>query len=81
MKEQTALMDLLQWLRETLPMDLDTPRMIEEQIENLMHKEKRIIMLAYMNGQENLRDKILENDTTYHLKEKNALEYYNEKFL
>ena len=38
--KQTALKELLQWVRATLPMDLDTPRMIEEKIESLLPMEK-----------------------------------------
>jgi len=38
--KQTALQELLQWVRATLPMDLDTPRMIEEKIESLLPMEK-----------------------------------------
>ena len=46
MAQQTALMELLNWVRATLPMDLDTPRMIEEKIESLMDREKEQIMQA-----------------------------------
>lgn len=39
-KQQTAMNELLVWVRKTLPMDLDYPRMIEEKIESLIPKEK-----------------------------------------
>jgi hypothetical protein len=45
--KQTALQELLQWVRATLPMDLDTPRMIEEKIESLLPMEKEQIEDAY----------------------------------
>ena len=45
--KQTALQELLQWVRATLPMDLDTPRMIEEKIESLLRMEKEQIEDAY----------------------------------
>lgn len=50
MPEQTALMELLQWVRSTLPMDLDTPRMIEEKIESLLPKEKEQLNIARLDG-------------------------------
>jgi hypothetical protein len=41
MENKTAMQELLEWTRNTLPMDLDTPKMIEEKIESLLLKEKR----------------------------------------
>lgn len=40
MANTTAMKELLEWIRMTLPMDLDTPRMIEAKIESLLAKEK-----------------------------------------
>jgi len=37
------MQELLEWVRATLPMDLDTPRMIEEKIESLLEKEKEVM--------------------------------------
>jgi hypothetical protein len=37
---KTPMQELLEWVRATLPMDLDTPRLIEEKIESLLEKEK-----------------------------------------
>ena len=37
------MQELLEWVRVTLPMDLDTPRMIEEKIESLLEKEKEVM--------------------------------------
>ena len=36
------MQELLEWVRTTLPMDLDTPRMIEQKIESMLEKEKEI---------------------------------------
>ena len=37
---KTPMQELLEWVRANLPMDLDTPRLIEEKIESLLEKEK-----------------------------------------
>jgi hypothetical protein len=37
---KTAMQELLVWVRATLPMDLDTPILIEQKIESLLDKEK-----------------------------------------
>ena len=47
---KTPMQEMLEWVRATLPMDLDTPRMIEEKIESLLEKEKEVIMNAYIFG-------------------------------
>ena len=47
---KTALQDMLEWVRATFPMDLDTPRMIEDKIESLLDKEKEQIKLAFREG-------------------------------
>ena len=47
---KTSMQELLEWVRATLPMDLDTPQMIEQKIESLLEKEKEQIMDAYMEG-------------------------------
>ena len=44
------MQELLEWVRKTLPMDLDTPRMIEAKIESLIPVEKDQIKLAYIDG-------------------------------
>jgi hypothetical protein len=38
--KQTAMQEMLEWVRATLPMDLDTPRLIEEKIESMLEKEE-----------------------------------------
>jgi hypothetical protein len=47
MANKTAMQELLEWVRKTLPMDLDTPRMIEDKIESLLPKEKEQIQKAF----------------------------------
>jgi len=47
---KTPMQDMLEWVRATLPMDLDTPRMIEQKIESMLEKEKEVIMNAYIFG-------------------------------
>jgi len=47
---KTAMQELLEWVRTTLPMDLDTPMLIEEKIESLLEKERWQIMNAYDVG-------------------------------
>jgi hypothetical protein len=49
---KTAMQELLEWVRATLPMDLDTPMLIEEKIKSLLEKEKEQIENAYDKGQE-----------------------------
>ena len=44
------MQELLEWVRATLPMDLETPRLIEQKIESMLEKEKEVIMDAYWEG-------------------------------
>ena len=37
---KTAMQELLEWVRATLPMDLETPQMIEQKIKSMLDKEK-----------------------------------------
>ena len=37
---KTPMQELLEWVRATLPMDLDTPRLIEQKIESMLEKEE-----------------------------------------
>jgi hypothetical protein len=50
MKDKTAMQQMLGWVRKTLPMDLDTPRMIEAKIESLLKVEKEQIKNAWLDG-------------------------------
>jgi len=40
---KTPMQELLEWVRATLPMDLETPQMIEEKIESMLEKEKEVM--------------------------------------
>jgi hypothetical protein len=42
---KTPMQELLEWVRATLPMDLDTPQMIEQKIESMLKKEEETEML------------------------------------
>jgi len=68
---KTAMQELLEWVRATLPMDLDTPRLIEEKIESLLQKEKEQIMDAYERGFESQHDARVPQSSG---------KYYNETF-
>ena len=70
MAQQTALMELLDWVRATLPMDLDAPRMIEEKIESLLPKERGQIIDAHDVGYIDSVNK--KNETSE--------QYYNETY-
>jgi len=50
MANKTAMQELLEWTRKTFPMDLDTPRMIEDKIESLLVVEREQIEDAYNYG-------------------------------
>lgn len=47
---KTAMNEMLQWVRNTLPMDLDWPRMIEDKIESLLEKEKQQMLESSISG-------------------------------
>ena len=67
MKDKTAMQEMLEWTRKTFPMDLDTPRMIEDKIESLLAKEREQIEDAYNYGY--LDYQILAHD--------DAVQYYD----
>ncbi len=69
---KTPVQELLEWVRATLPMDLETPRLIEQKIESMLEKEKEVITSAYNKG----KDYYFYNNTTM----PNAEEYYNKTF-
>ena len=69
---KTPMQELLEWVRATLPMDLETPRLIEHKIESMLEKEKEVITSAYNKG----KDYYFYNNTTM----PNAEEYYNKTF-
>ena len=71
---KTPMQELLEWVRATLPMDLDTSRMIEEKIESMLEKEKEVIKDAYWDGGQDVptHSSSVENwyDKTFNTKEK-----------
>lgn len=67
MANKTAMQEMLEWTRRTFPMDLDTPRMIEDKIESLLIKEREQIEDAYNYGY--LDYQILAHD--------DAVQYYD----
>jgi hypothetical protein len=64
---KTPMQELLEWVRATLPMDLDTPQIIEQKIESLIEKEKEQRMEAWCNGYDSC-DEDISGDS--------PLEYY-----
>lgn len=70
MENKTAMQEMLEWTRRTFPMDLDTPRMIEDKIESLMAKEKDQIIDAYWASYQEGQ----------YSGDKTAEEYYNETY-
>jgi len=47
---KTPMQGILEWVRATLPMDLETPQMIEQKIVSLLEKEKEQIVNAYTSN-------------------------------
>ena len=75
---KTPMQELLEWVRETLPMDLDTPRMIEEKIESLLEKEKEFALNIW--GQYE-KECIIYNDYLGdHAYSIEAIEWYDQTF-
>ncbi len=70
----TAMQEMLEWVRATMPMDLDAVMLIEEKIKSLMEKEKMQIINARIDG-DTWSTAIKEMRTTY------AELYYNETYL
>lgn len=73
MAQQTALMELLDWVRASQTIDLYTQEMLEDKIKSLMDREKDTIRVAYMNGQEDMN-----KEFPYH---HSSLDYYNKTFI
>ena len=66
---KTPMQEMLEWVRATLPMDLDWPRIIEHKIESLLEKEKEMIEDIYVVGYSDGDNGFYFND-----------DYYNETF-
>jgi hypothetical protein len=73
---KTAMQELLEWVRATLPMDLETPQMIEQKIKSMLDKEKeQMIDFA--------RNIIIDATCSvegYVTTEKDIEDYYSENF-
>ena len=41
------MQEMLEWVRATLPMDLDWPMLIEQKAESLLEKEKEVMYRCY----------------------------------
>jgi hypothetical protein len=82
MEIKTAMQELLEWTRKTLPMDLDTPRMIEAKIESLLKVEKEQIKDArdsYINQiSDEINDMLIYGEVRH--KELTSEEYYNKTY-
>ena len=70
MSNKTAMQQMLEWTRKTFPMDLDTPRMIEDKIESLLKVEREQIEKAFYDS---MVDIVLG-------KMSSPEEYYNETY-
>ena len=49
------MQEMLEWTRKTFPMDLDTPRLIEDKVQELLEKEKEQIIDAWIATDNELR--------------------------
>jgi len=69
---KTPMQELLEWVRATLPMDLDTPRLIERKIESLLEKEKEVMCEFADDYQRNCFQKSADDyfKETFNTKEK-----------
>jgi uncharacterized protein (DUF2164 family) len=69
---KTAMQEMLEWVRRIFPMDLDTPRMIEDKIESLLEKEKEQLIQAHIDAFDNIVVEFKKRDL--------AEQYYNKKY-
>jgi len=76
------MQEMLEWVRATLPMDLDTSRLIEEKVISMLEKEKEVIIDAHIDGQCDETDGYpIEIVEEYHNQTiEIAEEYYNQTF-
>ena len=82
---KTPMQEMLEWVRETLPMDLETPRLItprliEHKIESMLEKEKEVMCGFAFNCGDEIKDqnnwRSPRNLTNYEV----ILDYYNKTF-
>ena len=69
---KTPMQELLEWVRATLPMDLETPRLIEQKIESMLEKEKEVMCEFADDYQRNCFQKSADDyfKETFNTKEK-----------
>ena len=71
------MQEMLEWVRATLPMDLDWPMLIEEKVQSLIQKEKEVIIETSKNSYiAGYLDNQAKVDDSMNFPE----EYYNENF-
>ena len=82
---KTPMQEMLEWVRETLPMDLETPRLItprliEHKIESMLEKEKEVMCEFAFNCGDEIKDqnnwRSPRNLTNYEV----IQDFYNETF-
>lgn len=67
----TPMQEMLEWVRATLPMDLDWPMLIEEKVQSLIQKEKEVMIdFAYKFGDEPLLEIAKWYDKQFNTEEK-----------
>ena len=66
------MQDMLSYIRNTLPMDLDWPRMLEAKAESLLEKEKEQLIKAHIDG--------FDHIVVDFKKQEYAEQYYNETY-
>ena len=47
---KTPMQEMLEWVRATLPMDLDWPLLIEQKVKSLLEKEKEFMKGVWLDG-------------------------------
>ncbi len=69
---KTPMQELLEWVRATLPMDLETPRLIEQKIESMLEKEKEVMCEFADDYQRNCFQKSADDyfEETFNTKER-----------
>ena len=77
---KTPMQEMLEWVRVTLPMDLDTARLIEEKVISMLEKEKEVMCEFAFNCGDEIKDqnnwRSPRNLTNYEV----IQDFYNETF-
>ena len=72
---KTPIQELLEWVRATLPMDLDTPILIEQKIESMLEKEKEVMEHCWESA-----DFDIDEDGDHFYEWQSFEEYYSATF-